>query len=337
MDTYKLIESLEPTLIEVEQFRKKKFRLKQLEYGFYGVGTILFFLIFVSWIAVIFFIILFFVRFAVVGMPKTDYQEKYSNKVTKELVKKLNPAIEYGSNNYKHQELILNSGLLGTSKFLEKSGVLLSGKTKNGYPFQLMEASLVGQVEDGHSDQNYTSFKAMICVLEGTHYLGEHTVIKSKEIFKEHSLSVRSKTRKKEQLTLFSTKHKSVSFNDRHVVYTKDIKEVEALFTTELLQNMDALVQGQKVPMDMVFKEHKLFLLLSGINYFEADISQSLLGTNAVAISCEKIKSSLNLVEKLSALIGGEDGRMKIITKPSTEPLDNADDSAYDHFIGDEL
>jgi hypothetical protein len=337
METYKLIKSLEPTLIEVEEFRKKQLGLQKLEYGFYAIGTILLFLIFVSWIAVIFFMILMIMRFVVVGTPKKDYQEEYSNKVTKELIQKLNPAIKYASNKDKHQGLILNSGLLGTSSFSENSGILLSGKTKNGSPFQLMEASLVGQVVAGHPNENYTSFKAMICVLEGAHYLGEHTIIKSKEIFKESSLIVRSKTGKKERLTLFSTKDKSVSFNDKHVVYTKEKNDLEALLTTKALQNMDALIRGQKVPMDMVLKENKLFLLLSGINYFEADINEILLGTNTVARSCENIKSSLDLVEELSALIGGEDGRMKIITKPSIEPLDNASNSAYDHFIGDEL
>lgn len=343
MDSNQLIEALEPTILEVEQFRKKQLRLKQLEYAFYGIGTILFLLILLTWGAYGFlltgglftvFVILLILRLSVIGTPKKDYQAKYNEKVTKALIRKLDPAIKYASNNYKYQTGIWNSGLLGTSNFAGNNAVVLDGKTKNGYAFQLMEASLIGQeMLAGRSSQ--ATYKGMIVVIEGAHYLGEHSIIKAKKAWTETSMSMHSKTGEEVKFTLFSTKHKSASFNEKYVVYTKKRKEVEALLTTEALQKMEALMQAQKVPVDIVLQEKKLFLLLSGINHFEVDLHQSLARTNAVNRSCDKIKSALDLVEEFSALIGGEKGRMKIMLKEDIKPLDNATDSAYDHFIED--
>jgi Skp family chaperone for outer membrane proteins len=344
MKNNRIIESLEPTLIEVETYRESKLALRQIEYSFYGVGTLLFVSIFISWTMSAFwvtgvlatiFVISLIVRFSVVGTPVKDYQTKYSNQLIQELVRKLNPAIKYVSNSYKYQTLIKDSGLLGASIFSENSGVLLNGKTKKGYPFQLMEASLMRPLANGTGSS--TPFKGMICVIDGEHYLGEHTIIKSKKAFTESSMSILTKAGKEEKFTLFSTKHKSDSFNEKYLVYTKKRNEVDSLLTKEALQKLDALVQAKNVPMNIVLKENRLLLLLSGVNYFEANIDQSLLNPTAVTKIYDKITASLDLVEELSTLIGGEDGRIKILTKEVMKPLDNAGDSAYDHFIGDEL
>jgi hypothetical protein len=344
MKNNELVESLKPTLIEVEQFRKKQLEKKQLEYGFYAMGTILFLLLILSWGVYGFvltggifaaFVILVVLRLSMVGTPKKDYQEEYSNQVTKALVQKLNPSIKYSSNNHKYQASIRNSGLFGGANFSKSTGVLLNGKTKNGYPFQLMEVSLVGREVVTSNRTQVTYYKGMVCVIEGEHYLGEHTIIKPKTGWTESSMSILTKVGKKVQFTLFSTKHKLASFNEKYTVYTKRRNEVEALLTKDALQKMAALMGAQKTPVDMVFQENKLFLFLSGVNHFEINIKQKLLETNAVSRSYNKIKSSLNLVEELSALIGGE--RMEIIIKEEIKPLDNATDSAYDHFIEDEL
>lgn len=344
MKTNQLIASLEPTLAEVEAFRKKQLRLKQIEYGFYAMGTILFLLIpiclgmfgaVLAGVLAVSFVALLIARLLVVGTPIKDYQEKYRNKVLKELVQKLNPATKFVSNSYKYQASIQDSGLLGTSVFSEKGGALLNGKTKNGYPFQLMEASLIMPVVNGTGSS--TPSKGMICVIEGAHYLGEHTIIKSKKGWTESSMSILTKAGREEKFTLYSTKHKSAFFNEKYVIYTKKRNEVETLLTKEALQKLDALIQAKNVPMNIVLKENKLFLLLSGVNYFEANMNQSLFGKNVVTKIHDKIAASLALVEDLSALIGGEAGRMKIVTKEAIKPLDNAADSAYDHFIGDEV
>lgn len=343
MKNNQLIESLEPILTEVEQFRKKQLRLKQLEYGFYGVGTILFLLLILSWGAYGFlltgglfvaFVVLLILRLSMVGTPKKDYQEVYSNQVTKALVQKLDPSIKYKTNTYKYQTSIQDSGVLGISNFSKNTGVLLTGKTQNGYPFQLMEVGLIGEQMVAGS-RSPAIYKGMVCVIEGEHYLGEHTIIKRKTGWTESSMSISTKTGKEVQFTLFSTKHKLASFNEKYNVYTKKRNEIDALFTKETFQQIVTLMESQKFPVDIVLQENKLFLFLAGVNYFETSIEQSLLGTNAVSSSYGKIKSSLNLVEELSTLIGGE--KMEIIIKEEIKPLDNARDSAYDHFIEDEL
>jgi len=346
MEKEKLIELLRPTLIEVEEFRKRQLRLKKMEYGFYGLGTVLSLSIFVSWtmsmlmlagILVVLFIILLILRFTMVGTPKEEYQKKYEQQVIKGIVRTLNPAIKYSSNSHKYKTSIQNSGLLRGANFSDKEGIVLDGKTKNAYPFQLIKGGLMTPLPSQTSKGNSTSFEGLICILEGEHYLGEHTIIKPKEGWMESSMSMLTQEGKTEDFILFSTKHKLASFNEKYTIYTKKRNEVETLLSTEALQKIETLAAIEKAPMTMVLKGNKLFLLFSGVDYFEAHIEQSLLGTNAVPKTYDELLASLHLVEELSALIGGETNKMKIITKEIIKPIDNARNSAYDHFIDDEL
>lgn len=339
MEKDKLMEILQPALVELEGIQKAELSYQSKVYGFYVIGGILsialFFLssIGASWIYVVpvFCLLLFFVVIRFTMKKGKAYQTEYKALVLKEMVTQLNPSVKYKTNNYVTQRILEESALLGPLTYPNLETSCFEGKTAQNHAFKLLEL-YVGNMST--TEFTFAATKGLVCILESEHYLGEHTLIQPKQASTETSIDVYNQQREKTILTLLSTRNKSTSFNEKYSVYTKRRSEADALLTKEALKEIEVLLQAWKAPVRIVFQEHKLFLCLFGVQPFSRSIESGKLNERSILATYKKLASYFELTEKWSALLENSE---KIEIPEDKDIIDNAQNSAYDHFLGDEI
>lgn len=339
MEKDKLMETLQPVLTELEDVRIANLSFKSKIYGFYVVaGALLIALFFLSligasWLYIlsVFCLFLFFLIIRVTMEKGKDYQTEYKTLFIKEIVAQLHPNLKYTTNDHSLRRTIENSALLGALIYPNLETSCFGGKTAQNHAFKLLEF----YIGDMSSTQfTFSATKGLVCILESEHYLGEHTIIQPKKDSVETSIDVYNRQRDKSILTLLSTHKKSTSFNEKYSVYTKTRSEADLLLTKEALKQIEGLLRRWKVPVRIIFQGHKLFLCLFGVKPFSRSVESGMLNERSILAIYKELASYFELTEKLSALLGSSE---KIALPEDKKIIDNAQNSAYDHFLDNEV
>ncbi|BDS10331.1 DUF3137 domain-containing protein [Aureispira anguillae] len=347
MDQQKIVNEVQPALVDLEQQRQK--HLERLEKGtiYYGIATFLMFLTFLSTIliakwclllGIVSVILVLVLRSFAIGDPFNDYKEEYKNNIIKRVVKMINPTVVYRPRKVVFKFTLEKSRILGKVNDFRGED-FFKGQTTKGYPFQFSEIHLMGE----HS-ASLLYFKGLFFVMKNPVEMKGQILIFPKKINDPLDwiapISSNKNQPPKIKYNPLQIANQPLEFKQKYVAYSNNHKEAVQVLTTAFLETIVELSEQWKTAFRIAFIEDKIYLALpSTVNYFEDKMYLEATHQFIVTGLYKELTKSLNVLEQVGTALEAVP-KLKIELnkeKPKITQSNNWEDSAYNHFIDDEF
>ncbi|MBL4651110.1 MAG: DUF3137 domain-containing protein [Aureispira sp.] len=338
-------EELKPLIEALEKKRRTYFNFRQTAKNLYWLPSGLFILcVLISLVYETPLLLCFmfcvclalFIKFKKVDTYEEDYSKVYKETFVKPFAQVFYPKVTYlpgkfSTSNNMQVSLLYES--LGSEQWLScEDG--FRGKTEEGLDFTMMEVSYRVEV-DGKMVTKQEFFVSIELPKKGY-----RPVVVAPGSMMKYMLERYNEKEINEEPIVEQTGFEAY-FEDRYAVYSQQKEDARALLTTPFLALIQKLGKQWTEGIRFSFVDDVLHIALPPQqDFFEGDLEQVVL-TNTVGEELFKeLSTYLSTVEELSVSLH----EIKLPSKeriPLPKDLDlpnrNWDDSAYDHFIGDEL
>lgn len=345
--------SLQPLIEALEQKRQTHFKFRQATRKLYWLPSGLFILCvllsLVYEIPVLLcfmfcFCMVLFIKFKKVDSYEEAYNKTYKETFVKPFVQIFYPKVTYLPGKFTTSNNMQASFLyesLGSKQWLScEDG--FRGKTTQGLGFTIMEVSYRVEVH-GKMETKRELFISIELPKKGYRpvVVAPDPMMKYVlERYNEKELSPSELERENEEPILEQTGFEGY-LEDKYAVYSQQKEDATALLTTPFLALIQRLGKQWTEGIRFSFVEDVLHIALPPQqNFFEGNLEQAVLADTLGEKLYKELSVYLSTVEELSTSLH----QIKLpakeripLPKNLALPNRNWDDSAYDHFIGDEL
>ncbi|WP_143310281.1 DUF3137 domain-containing protein [Chitinophaga vietnamensis] len=236
------------------------------------------------------------------AQPATDYRQDFKQKVVKPIISFINPDYTYLPLNYASFEEFTESGLFAKKEYNISGNDQVFGKMGN-MQFQFCDlkvtrmplVTLRGRGAD-------TVFSGSYFIAQFPRYFTAPVYILSRNSMTEEIFTSTAEDNGFIETWNLGKKvlPADAAFNREFMVYSSDAEEAQQLLSPALMQRVLALQERSQAKLFISFYSNRIYIGINhGLDYFEADMNQSLADPNLLTGYYMDFLTLLQLVEDL--------------------------------------
>lgn len=276
-----------------------------------------------------------FIEYRKVMPSKEAYSEHYKKVFVKPFVSIFYPNVAYLPGQFSTSNDIQASFLYD---LLGKEGGLICedgfrGKTKEGLDFTMME---VQYGVDGHGRMETKRELFVSIVLSKKGY---RPVVVAPNSIMEYVLE-RYNKENTDQESIVKQSSFNAYFDTNYVVYSQEEQDAEAVLTAPFIRLIEGLEKQWAGAVRFSFVNDVLHIAIPSLyDFFEGKIEKKVLSSTVGQELFEELSTCLSVVADLSACLSGLalPSQERILLPKEDAKLPNWDNSAYDHFMDNEM